>query len=109
MPTPQPVEIKRLTNKGIRITWDNGHAGEFTAPYLRRQCPCAQCVHEMTGQRLLDPRTVPDDLTMDGLELVGSYALRFQFSDLHGTGIYPFELLWKLCPCGQHQGASGRG
>jgi len=103
---PQPIEIKRLGNQGIRMSWDNGHAGEYTVPYLRRFCPCANCVHELTGKRLLDPKSIPDDLTTDGVELVGAYALRFHFSDFHVTGIYPFDYLWKICPCGQtHQGA----
>ena len=98
---PQPTEFKRLGTQGIRTTWDNGHVGEYTTPYLRRWCPCANCVHELTGQRLLDPKSIPEDLTMEGVEMVGAYALRFQFSDFHQTGIYPFDYLWKICPCGQ--------
>ena len=31
------------------------------------------------------------------LEMVGRYALNFSFSDGHSTGIFSFEMLWKLC------------
>ena len=101
--TPQPTEIKRLGKAGLRITWDNGHAGEYTVPYLRRKCGCANCVHELTGKVLLDPKSVAEDLTMEGVELVGAYAIRIHFSDSHETGIYPFAYLWGICPCGQHE------
>jgi DUF971 family protein len=30
---------------------------------------------------------------------VGRYALGFDFSDGHNTGIYPFEVLRDLCRC----------
>ena len=32
-------------------------------------------------------------------EPVGHYAVRFDFSDGHGTGIYSFEYLRRVCPC----------
>src|SRR5438270_13377125 len=31
--------------------------------WLRDNCPCPECRHE-SGQRLLDTRTIPDDLTV---------------------------------------------
>jgi len=31
--------------------------------------------------------------------LVGTYGLRVQWSDGHGTGIYTFERLLATCPC----------
>ena len=40
-----------------------------------------------------------DALAASRADIVGNYALSFAFSDGHGTGIYPFELLRKLCCC----------
>jgi len=41
-------------------------------------------------QAMLDPDRVPPVVTVDAMELVGSYGLRIQFSDGHGTGIFRF-------------------
>jgi DUF971 family protein len=54
-------------------------------------------VDEWTGKKLLDPGQVPAAITIRALDMVGRYALTFAFSDGHGTGIYSFDMLWKLC------------
>ncbi|MCA1626453.1 MAG: DUF971 domain-containing protein [Acidobacteria bacterium] len=64
---------------------------------MRRVCPCAHCVNEMTGERVLRPESVADDLTIENMELVGRYAITFRWSDGHQTGIYSFRLLRELC------------
>jgi DUF971 family protein len=60
------------------------------------------CVEETTGRALLDPATVPPDVRPLKIALVGAYAIRIEWSDGHGTGIYTYEILWRLCPCGTH-------
>jgi gamma-butyrobetaine hydroxylase len=47
----------------VRITWDDGHESTFHAIWLRDNCPCPECRHE-SGQRLLDTRSVPDDVAL---------------------------------------------
>jgi DUF971 family protein len=44
---------------------------------------------------------VPDDLELRRVQLVGQYALQFEWADGHHTGIYSFEFLRDLCPCDQ--------
>nr|MBA3659939.1 DUF971 domain-containing protein [Gemmatimonadales bacterium] len=82
-----------------------GHVGFFPARALRLGCPCAGCVEEMSGQPLLDPVSVPDDIKPGAVELVGAYGLRVRWSDGHGTGIYTFERLLRECPCSRCAGA----
>lgn len=89
----QPLRIGRRDPSRVVIEWADGHTSSFSAAALRRICPCAECVHELTGQRLLDPTTVPDDLTHRDVRLVGNYAISIQFSDGHSTGIYTFARL----------------
>lgn len=89
----QPVRIGRRDPARVVIEWADGHTSTFTAAQLRRRCPCAQCIHELTGQRLLDPAAVPDDLTQQDVRLVGNYAIAVQFADGHSTGIYTFPKL----------------
>jgi DUF971 family protein len=98
---PIPHAISREPD-GVRIEWDTlGHAWLYPARMLRLACPCAACVEEMTGRRLLQPGAVPADIRPQSLALVGAYGLRINWSDGHDTGIYTFELLQALCGCPQ--------
>jgi DUF971 family protein len=83
----------------LRITWGDGHVSDLPPRLLRVACVCAGCVDEMTGRRILREEDVPLDVHPLAIEYVGRYALRFRWSDGHGTGIHPFEYLRRLCPC----------
>ena len=96
-PAIQPREIMQDGDAGLNITWADEHICRYTAPALRRACPCAQCVNEWTGQRVLKAEAVSDDLVIANLALVGRYALNFVWSDRHETGIYSFRYLRELC------------
>jgi ATP-binding protein involved in chromosome partitioning len=100
MKTPLvPYAITRRDD-GIQIDWaPEGHTGRFAARALRLACPCAACVEEMSGRPLLDPATVPADITPLRLSLVGAYGLKVNWSDGHNTGIYTYDRLLALCPC----------
>jgi DUF971 family protein len=41
--------------------------------------------------------TPKTDLTVDEVQAVGSYAIQFQWSDGHWTGIYTWEYLRAAC------------
>jgi DUF971 family protein len=96
-PAVEPREIMQETDAGVRITWADGRVCHFAAPSLRRACPCAQCVNEWTGQRMLKPESIADELNIKDIALVGRYALNFRWSDGHETGIYSFRYLRELC------------
>ncbi len=93
----EPREIKQEGDAGLRITWADEHVSRYSAAGLRRACPCAQCVNEWTGQRVLKPETISQELTITDLSIVGRYALNFRWSDGHETGIYSFRYLRELC------------
>ncbi|HET6861686.1 MAG TPA: DUF971 domain-containing protein [Pyrinomonadaceae bacterium] len=93
----EPREIKQEDDFNLRITWGDGRECRFNAAALRRACPCAQCVNEWTGERMLKPNTIADELEIKDLSVVGRYALNFQWSDGHQTGIYSFRYLRELC------------
>lgn len=92
----EPREIKQEGDAGLRITWADNYVSRYSAAGLRRACPCAQCVNEWTGQRVLKPETISQDLTIVDLSIVGRYALNFRWSDGHETGIYSFRYLREL-------------
>jgi DUF971 family protein len=55
------------------------------------------CVNEFTGERVLRPETVSDDLRIEDVSIVGRYALTFRWSDGHDAGIYSFRYLREIC------------
>ena len=85
-----------LDGDGVHIAWSDGRACLYPYRYLRLQCACAGCVEEMTGRKLLNVRSVPEDVIAVEYLPVGRYALQFLWSDGHSTGIYPFEMLLRL-------------
>ncbi|MEK7859461.1 MAG: DUF971 domain-containing protein [Elusimicrobiota bacterium] len=94
-----PSNIEKVEDEQLRITWEDGHVSEYSFQLLRQNCPCALCKDEWSGEMLLDPATVPAEMKATKADLVGNYALSFAFSDGHGTGIFSFENLRKLCGC----------
>lgn len=83
-------------DQGLLIEWGEGARRQWLpARALRLACPCAACVEEMTGRRLVDPAGVPEDVRPASLALVGAYGLRVHWSDGHSTGIYSFEWLFR--------------
>ena len=92
----EPREIKQEGDSCLRITWADNFVSTYSAPELRRACPCAQCVNEWTGQRTLKPENISDELSIVDVSIVGRYALNFRWSDGHETGIYSFRYLREL-------------
>jgi ATP-binding protein involved in chromosome partitioning len=107
VPHQIPYAITRQDD-GLLIEWEQGgHQALYPARDLRLACGCAVCVEEMTGRPLLDPVRIPADIRPLSVALVGTYGLRVQWSDGHGTGIYTFERLRATCPCSSCRPAPG--
>ena len=97
---PVPQEIK--TSDGvITIRWSDQHQSRYAARDLRLACRCAACVDEWSHENLLKPDRVPPDIKAKGIEVMGHYALHFDWSDGHNTGIYTYDFLREVCGCEQ--------
>jgi ATP-binding protein involved in chromosome partitioning len=90
---PMPAEIIGLGKPEVRFVWDEGDEDVWTARDLRIMCTCAHCQSEATGERILDPASVPADIIVTDMALVGNYGVGIHFSDGHTTGIYRFRAL----------------
>ncbi len=99
LPDLRPGKVKRVNALQTDITWNDGHYSSYPSWYLRENCPCATCVEEFTGRRLISQGSIRADLERVDVEPVGNYALRFVWNDHHDTGIYTFDLLRRICPC----------
>ena len=89
----QPSQIIEESDSRLSIKWSDDTETAYDAPTLRRSCPCASCVNEWTGAKILDDKQVSDELSFSNMAIVGRYALSFHFSDGHDTGIFSFEYL----------------
>jgi DUF971 family protein len=103
LPYLMPVRVKRVSPRQTDIAWNDGHFSSYPSWYLRENCPCASCVEEFTGRRLILQGSIPGDLERLDVGPVGNYALRFSWSDAHSTGIYTFDFLRRICPCAECQ------
>jgi len=88
---PMPLEIIGLGKREVKFVWDEGVEDTWGTRELRLRCSCALCQSEVTGERLLDPKTVPEDLVVSDMHLVGNYGVGIHFSDNHTTGIFRFR------------------
>ena len=91
-----PIGFARRDPRTLSILWEDGHRDELDVRELRLSCRCAMCVEEMSGRPLLDPKTVRADVRPLQLQSIGNYALRFDWSDGHNTGIHAFNHLRAL-------------
>ena len=90
-----PQEIQ-LIGSEVAIRWDDGQESFITFATLRAASPSAEVKgerdifgHQYGGEVPRDYR----DVEVNGWERVGNYAIRFEFSDGHRTGLYTYELL----------------
>jgi DUF971 family protein len=93
-----PTSLVRKAPDTLVITWNDGAVSEFTSRFLRSSCPCAVCVNEWTGEKMLDEARLPKDILPVRLISVGRYAMAIHWSDGHKTGIYAYDYLRKLSP-----------
>jgi DUF971 family protein len=99
-----PRSIRQAGSKELEIVWADGHVSLYPVVELRRGCRCATCVNEWTGETMLDPGSIPEDVKPVRVEPVGRYAIQFEWSDGHTTGIYSFDFLRSFCPCAACRG-----
>jgi len=93
-----PVDVQ-LIGREIAIRWDDGAESFHNHEELRAASPSAsnQGERDILGNRYGgDGAKSFPGVTVTGWERVGNYALRFDFSDGHRTGLYAFDYLRRL-------------
>ncbi len=90
---PTEIRLKRETRM-LEIDYDDGRTFALPAEYLRVESPSA----EVQGHGP-DTKTIVAGRCHVGIvavEPVGSYAIRIRFDDLHDTGLYTWDYLYRL-------------
>jgi len=91
---PTPTEIALQKNKcTLKITFDESSHFELPSRYLRVFSPAAEArIARDRGEEIV----TPDNVSIEQIEPVGSYAVRLVFSDGHETGVYSWATLYQL-------------
>ena len=92
----QPTKIFKTPKGQFGIRWNDGTVNVYNLKKLRCACPCALCVDENSGKKLLDPNTISDHIALLRVNSIGRYAIGFSWDDGHRSGIYPYTLLKDL-------------
>jgi len=96
--TPTNLHLKK--SEALIITWADGRHSVLPLRMLRKYCPCAGCQGErdILGRTMMPivKTTYDGPITATGGALVGNYAMRIDWSDGHGAGIYTFKYLREL-------------
>jgi len=93
--TPKPTEISlHKKSRILEITFADDEHFEFSCEFLRVHSPSAEVQGHGPGQGVL--QLGKEDVVINKIEPVGSYAIQPAFDDGHDTGIYSWETLYDL-------------
>ena len=105
---PKSVSASRK-EEVLRIEWEDGQKSEIPFGTLRAACPCADCrmSHDQEQgaekEDMLELNIRAKNTTiLERIEQVGNYAVQLVWRDSHHAGIYTWDYLYHLCPCGDH-------
>jgi len=91
--TPTEIKLHKLSAI-LEVHFDDGSIFEMPAEYLRVYTQSAEAVGHGAGQETL--QIGKQDVLVTDIRPVGNYGIALTFSDGHDSGIYSWDLLYKL-------------
>ena len=94
--TPKDIQI---IGEEVAIAWSDGGESFIRHDLLRRASPSAstQGEHDVFGNKYGgESKADYTGVRVLGWQQIGNYAIRFDFSDGHGSGLYTYDYLRKL-------------
>ncbi len=98
MTNDKALAIKKIYQKDnftFSIEWMDGNVSSWRLSDLQLLCPCASCVDETTGERLVSAHQIDPGVKARRIASVGRYALAVEFTKGCSAGIYSFDMLKK--------------
>ena len=90
-----PTDIKlHKVSRVLEVSFDNGQTFQLPCEYLRVFTPSAEALGHAPGQETL--QTGKEFVAIESIRPIGNYGIAPNFSDGHNSGIYTWELLYKL-------------
>lgn len=93
MPAPTEITVHQQS-RVLEIAFDDGARFRIPFELMRVYSPSAEVMGHGPGQETL--QTGKRDVLITGLEPVGHYAVRPEFSDGHASGLFTWDYLHKL-------------
>lgn len=91
----RPKEIHlHQKSKVLELVYENGTRHNLPCEYLRVFSPSAEVRGHGPGQEVL--QIGKEDVNISAIEPTGNYAVKLVFTDGHDTGIYDWDLLYRL-------------
>ena len=91
--TSLPTEIKlHQKSRLLEISFADGKTFKLPCEFLRVYSPSAEVRGHGPGQETL--QTGKQQVSIEKIEPVGTYAVQLHFSDGHNTGIYSWDILY---------------
>ncbi len=93
-----PSNIQSIGND-VAIAWSDGGESFISHELLRRASPSASNMgeHDVFGNKYGgEAKADHAGVRVVGWQQIGNYAIRFDFSDGHGSGLYTYDYLRKL-------------
>jgi len=92
---PIPTEIRlHQASRMLELSFEDGVTARLSHEFLRVNSPSAEVKGHGPGQEVL--QTGKRDVSILGIEPVGHYAVKLVFSDGHDSGLYSWDLLYRL-------------
>ncbi len=91
----QPTEIRlKREEKALEVTFEDGNTFTIPAELLRVESPSADVQgHSPSQKTVVAGRR---HVGIMAVEPVGNYAVRLKFDDLHDTGIFTWDILYRF-------------
>ena len=65
----------------VQVMWSDGRVSRFHHIWLRDNCPCAQCVHQITKEQMFELVTVAPDIYPMAVAIDGEGSLAISWAD----------------------------
>lgn len=90
-----PTDIKlHKISRVLEVSFDNGQTFQLPCEYLRVFTPSAEAIGHAPGQETL--QIGKEQVAIESIRPIGNYGIAPNFSDGHNSGIYTWDLLYKL-------------
>jgi len=90
---PTDIKLHQLS-RILEVSFDNGETFKLPCEYLRVYTPSAEALGHAPGQETL--QTGKENVNISSIKPIGNYGIEPTFTDGHNSGIYSWDMLYKL-------------
>ena len=93
MPVPTDIKLHQRSHE-LEVAFDDGQVFKLPCEFLRVYSPSAEVRGHGVGQEVL--QLDKEGVNIIAIEPVGNYAVKLFFDDGHNSGIYSWDVLYRL-------------